>query len=407
MGVYDQWVNALFEGDEGSDVVARMRTYYTQNSKSGKLNDCTLRTKVSDVKNIFIRDFAAMSAAVHKKDKKALEDLKTRGRKKSKIVQDAIQSYFRDLSALREKAMVSTSCLAAVNAFDALPMAEQIKEIQRRDRKSDRRSLCEALGNHTAVKAAFAKLSVLPANVRSLRIFATESKRCDKRTSNSMLRRTKMFVPSAGAYLEHIETVLTRPDDYDVQLVIACLLAASGRRMTEVMSMQSTFKAIPFARGCDFYGQLKTSHRREYRIPLLVPFKTFEKALRFVKAWQGKTVTELTNKQISQRYQPNLSRFLNKKNDGEYANRIGGVHVHPHALRAIYMAFVLLVFDWRDMWDKRVAKYCYGHADKETTYHYDFVEIQHGLNKYRNSYGNFPLSEEELVASEEMNDELD
>lgn len=393
--VYDPWVSALFEGVDGAEVVQRMRTYYQEISKSGALNDCTLRTKVSEVKRRFMDEYEEIGRGMAKSE-----------RKMSKACRDALAAYAKGLKNLEEAAKeASAKCRGAVKEFGALPVRSQVREVRYRDHpKRDRQSLCEPFGDDLGVKAAFAALVVLPTNLETLQLLASETQRCAKKTSMSMLRRPKTVIPSLGKFIDAVNAALRAPELdakgrlSEPHLVIACLLAACGRRTTEVMSWRSTFEELKgFDSGCVFSGQLKTrgSVSGAYKIPLLVPFTSFRNALNHLRTWQGTDAAQLTNKQISVRYQGGLSKwFASQKN-------LGGIKgVHPHLLRAIYMAVVLKVFNWGSHWDKRIAKYCLGHAEKETTYHYDFIEITSGAKKYSKRFGVFPLSEAELRASE-------
>ena len=391
MSVYDPWITALFEGVDGAEVVKRMRAYYRDEVKPvGELNECTLRTKVSDVKRRFMDEYEGIARGGSKR-----KQLSTACRK-------ALKRYQDDLAALDAAAKpASAKCRAAVAEFAALPVRDQVREVRYRDHpKRNRASLCEPFGDRQEVRDAFAKLAVLPENVETLQLRASESQRCAKHLSKQMLRREKTFVPSLDAFTAFLGATLEAPHEQKPQLVIACLLAACGRRTTEVMNPRSGFAPLAgFARGCVFEGQLKTRHHAAYKIPLLVPYVTFRTALDRIRAWQGEDAAALTNKQLSVRYQGGLSRFFAGRDD------FGGIEgAHPHLLRAVYMAIVLKVFDWGRQRNQRIAKYCLGHAEKETSYHYDFVEIQSGAKKYAKKFGVFPLSEAELRAAEDDDD---
>ena len=152
--------------------------------------------------------------------------------------------------------------------------------------------------------------------------------------------------------------------------------------------------------GCYFTGQVKTAVQFTYTIPLLVPFRLFARGLDAVRKWQGdmREVRALDNNQVSKRYQPNLSRHL--KAEG---NDFGGLHVHPHMMRACYMRLVLHLFDWGDHRDKRIAKYCLGHALGNTSDHYDHIRLVTSDLKYgRGSFGTFPVAEDELRRVEKL-----
>lgn len=367
--VYDKWVKALLEGAEGSDVIAMMRKHYTRQAKNNgeeQLNECTLRTKVSDVKKMFLLSEASSNQRnTHMEYEKGVQRLIKASKGAHKNSKDA------------------------VNRFLKLPLDQQAKEIRYED----------GLGTgHEAIDAAFSSIKVLPDTLESFRVDPKENESCKRDASARLLRKKKFEVPSLQQVLEHTLNVLKEPEK-NPNMTIAALLVASGRRTTEMMNGTSKFSRLEgHAHGCHFCGQLKARRHVKtmtFKIPLLVEFTKFKKAFDFIRKWQG-DVKHLSNKQISTRYQPNLQRHLK-------THKFGGLDANPHLFRAIYMRAVLLMYDWGSHRDKRIAKYCLGHAEGTTSDHYDHVVVVDS-KQHKNVLGAFPMTEEELVEIEEIVD---
>lgn len=375
-----KWVDALLDGKtKGETVVDWMRDHYLRvarirGGESATLNECTLRTKVSDIK------------------RRALTTELRPGQ------QRAHAEYEAGMAALRAAAATADArCKAAVDEFDALDLHAQAKVVHRRQGHyptTNRASLCERLSENAGVAKAFASLKVLAPSFDTFHLDREETSVCVRRSNMRLLRKKTIKVPDAHRLLAHTEEVLQAPHEVPIYEVVAALLFASGRRTTEVLNGRSSFEAIKgYPHGCYFSGQLKARRKvrqMRYKIPLLVAFPLFQKALAFVRAWQG-DVTDLTNKQVSSRYQPNLQRYLAE-------HEIGGMHVRPHMLRSIYMRLVMKLFDWGEHRKRRVSKYCLGHTLSKESEHYDHIELQDAKLTVR--FKKFPLTEEEMEAVE-------
>lgn len=380
---YDEWVNMLLSGTPGKRVVEKMREYYedaaqqTAETLSARLkeekdpkkrealqeriarasdgpNECTLRTKVSDIKK-------AVLLAVPKK-----------GQHNTHPTYEAYKNKLKDAG----KKSHSSECAAAVKDFLNLDLQQQAKELQMRDSPKStegRISLCDRIkgGGDADVADAFAKLRVIPESLETFRIAQTEAESCRRTQNLRLLRKKKIVIKYVTKPLNHAKKILSEPKDAPIYAVIAALLFVCGRRTTELLNQRSEFMEISnYAYGCRFKGQLKCRpavNKTAYVIPLLVPFSLFQAGLDVVQAWQG-DVKGLSNKAVSVRYQGNLQNFL-------ASNPFGGVSVTPHCLRAIYMRYVLIVFDWLDHRDKRVAKYILGHSSQHQADAYDHIEI--------------------------------
>ena len=64
------------------------------------------------------------------------------------------------------------------------------------------------------------------------------------------------------------------------------------------------------------------------------------------------------------------------------------------------MRYVLTVFDWSDHRDKRVAKYCLGHASERQGDSYDHIDLKND-KALENTLGTFtPLTEADMTRFE-------
>lgn len=357
-----------------------MRRHYTAvaEAKGRTLNECTLRTKVTDIKKLAMH-------AVPKSDQRNTHPTYDEGIKRLQRARDDTDS---------------AACGRNVDEFLAKHPFLQLKDVSRNNTSRGRKSLCEQFDD-PRVQKAFTALRIVPENFESFHITLSETERCKKAEETRLLRKKVIVIPDSRKMHRHAGNVLARPTEWNIHEVIAALCFASGRRTTELLNGHSVFTPLEHvhAHACVFQGQLKTAqHVNEmpYKIPLLVPYEDFDRGLRTVRAWQSSADTvdplaeikALTNKQVSNRYQPNLQRHLK-------ANLFGGVRVRPHMLRAIYVRYVLLVFDWGDETDRRIAKYCLGHASSKQQQHYDHIKLRK-VGPMERIFGVFPLSEEEL-----------
>ena len=416
--VYDPWVRDLLNPKvKGSDVVEKMRKHYTAvavenknkkgkeggeeeegeekatNSKA-KLNECTLRTKVSDVKR------RALSVKQ--------EDLEKGQRNTHKEYETGI----RRLTKAGKKA--KGECGEAVREFLAMELHEQAKEVQRREaarHEGDARSsLCMRFGKNKEVDRAFSALKVVPDSFLSMRVERKETDACRRASQTRLLRKPAFPINDAWKLLSHCRSVLAFPRDHPPYAVIASLLLATGRRTAELLNGRSHFEEWPaHTNACLFCGQLKASARvrdgMRYAIPLLAPHSDVEEAIEVVQEWQGgkEEAEKLTNKQVSVRYQPAMHRFLSgDPRLGAEPGGFGGEKaLRPHTLRAVYTRYSLLLFDWGSLTDRRVAKYLLGHASAGHVQHYDHVKLRKA-GKLEGEQGAFPIREEEMRRVEEV-----
>lgn len=404
--VEQQWVNQLLDGVPGEKVVEHMRKHYTptEGPKKGVLNECTLRTKVTDVKKM------ALLATPKKGQRNVHPDYKSGLEKLRGLKDDTNELCARSIDAFLNPPDVRED-------DEAGRRYEQMKLLRKSRSTHGRKSLCRHFDGNEDVQRVFAELRLLPDNFETFRVKDVETERCKRTSETRLLRKDVFVVNDAYNMLQYAKAVLEKPGVFNIQEVIAALLFVSGRRTTEILNCRSTFEPMAhgYRHGCAFSGQLKTNHNvntMTYTIPLIVPFSVFINGLDAVRNWQKPTanIKALTNRQVSRRYQPNLQRHLAEHG---FAGVLG---IRPHLLRAIYMRFVLEMFDWGKRTERRVAKYCLGHSSSQHQQHYDHVELKNDANlktvliirsnrlgsKRVTNESVFPLSESELQRVEEL-----
>ena len=390
-------------GVDGKDVLAEMEQHYAETKRthrneqddSSKANPCTLRNNVSKVWRAFLNQ-----------DKKTLE----RGRRVRH------RSYISGAAAMKRAAKgASAECRKAVDAFLAMPLSEQLEHTRRHARRDGTRaSVCNAFSESDAVNDAFRKLRLLPEEAARFKIEREVSRQCDERIKQRLLEKPTIEVASLSATVTELHRILLHAEMVSREALICALLCVCGRRFTELLNGRSTFEPHPLSEfACIFSGQLKTRKDVDdgptYAIPLLIEFRTFERAVKALRRRVGPTAS-LTNAQVSARFQPGTSRFLHGRSSGDVE---GGPFAQlpitrPHDFRAFWTAACVVVFalhkqGWRL---RRVVRYVLGHADTSTSESYDHVIIEpEDESSFTALFGTpfpkkFPLTEEDLRLAE-------
>jgi hypothetical protein len=383
--VYDPWVKQLLAGVDGAKVVQQMRAHYTEAAKetarkrnedpsAAKYNDCTLRTKVSDVK------------------KRVLNAKPGKGERNTH------PEYNGDVRRLRDAAKrASAGCQKCVERFLGMGLSEQEREVRYYDNPCGREDgLCF---DDSGVRDVFVKMRVLPETLKTFAVDQRESTRCVLKSRQQLKYKETITLTNVDELVAAAINILKEPSKAiaagNINELVSALLFVSGRRTTEIMNGKSTFQALPGSSRqhvCVFQGQLKSKRDFAYKIPLLVTFKQFKRGLNALRNWQRSKhpdFAELDNKEVSMRYQPNLQRHLTQN---DFLG-VPGVRVRPHMLRGAYVRIVLSAFDWGQMRDKLVASYILGHANEKNADYYDHVKVE---EKFKLELGKMPLTMQEL-----------
>lgn len=205
-------------------------------------------------------------------------------------------------------------------------------------------------------EAALARLRILPPACDTFCLTKQQTIQLKRKREDSQIKKNESLIRIDAPTLLRVVTTLLEdasPTTSFAKLILP-LLVASGRRLTEICNGRSTFTAVDDTEyACIFDGQLKKRGKATpYRIPLLVPFPAFTKALRALRTKQG-AIQELTNAQVKNRYQGNTQNAI-----AVILPMPKGVHIHD--LRSTYMAFVSIQF--RSPYTfARTAMLCLGH----------------------------------------------
>lgn len=416
--VIARWAKEIERGKDdrgtGKRVLKMMEEYYEKHGKeSGTVNMCTLRSKITKVRTAYLKH--ATENRLHTQFNATKQALLTAG----------------------ASADVPKKCKTAIGAFLKLSPHEMAKEHARFRRKRKRgteqkSSLCDAFESPdsaknstpiTAVRTAFENLKIAPPAFETFHLATDDSAWCKKRQQSALLERdvirindpVQLLVQSCRDIIKACAQpgfkfqrkprggLRTGPSPYDL---IAALLLASGRRTTELLNGNSTFESSGSRERfcCLFRGQLKRDSTDEppYLIPLLCTFDEFDTAYHVLQTWQGKSLTKDSTK-TSVLYQGNLSKHMNSK-ESNFAKQ--GL-TKPHQLRALYVQYVLKMFDWGTARDVRVAKYVLGHVSADTSDNYDHIrfaddtlaallKFKTSLSKKQGSFGSRIIEEYEM-----------
>ena len=125
-----------------------------------------------------------------------------------------------------------------------------------------------------------------------------------------------LHVTEGGKLFEWLSGFLGTEDGAGEENALVCaLLLCSGRRFAEIMNGRSTFRQVEGSRyHCLFEGQVKKrGDGKAYTIPLLCQYTEFERGLSALRARQPADITNLTNKEVSNKYQVKMRTYLTEK----------------------------------------------------------------------------------------------
>jgi hypothetical protein len=227
----------------------------------------------------------------------------------------------------------------------------------------------------------FKEIRLLPDNMQTFHLSKDEIAESQEKNSKSIIKRNEKIicVQNSGEVWEEQISILEHGSSNQA-LEILALLFVSGRRECEILNGRSVFVEVenmPFH--TEFTGQLKKQKNvlieedeQKYVIPLLCSFRLFQKALIRFRQKQKSDVSQMTNKQISQRYKTRI--FENK-------------HIFPmirkvHDLRCLYISYVNVLFQ-HNTTIPNLCMICLGHSDMHCTLHYMNTKIE----RYENIIG--------------------
>lgn len=205
----------------------------------------------------------------------------------------------------------------------------------------------------------------LPENARKCCITRSETNACKRAAASRVVEKNRCKVRVNGdLLLSRARACVSTPKD--VCSVALALLVLTGRRTCEVLNGTSSVRECG-RHAIAFTGQAKRrGGARPYCIPVL------EEASIVVRAWAwlhnacGNVAR--SNGETSRRYQSALRRALLK--DAAMAQAM-----HVHALRGLYVRFVLNLFEWSEASDAYVAMRILGHASLQESLAYTVFDV--------------------------------
>lgn len=242
---------------------------------------------------------------------------------------------------------------------------------------------CHAFFENIETNNLFAKLKLIPDNMKSYAIEKNDQKISKEKKMSSLLKRneTKIEIFNTEQILQDQIFIIKNGCSSKIKEIIA-LLFVSGRRETEILNGKSKFEEIhnrPFH--VRFTGALK--RKRDLisvpdtciEIPLLCKAEFFIQALQTMRSKQSDDIMNLTNKQVSQRYCSQINTACKK---------IFPMLTKPHDIRGIYAKIVDVKFKHTASFPK-VCMYCLGHDIIQDSLHYMVFELNDLV--YDTNYG--------------------
>lgn len=214
-------------------------------------------------------------------------------------------------------------------------------------------------------------LQLLPPNFATFCLTKEESLRCKEQSDAAQLNKNDnvIIVKNASNILSNVQFNLENCERISLSLLACCLMIASGRRLAEIMNGKSVFVEVSTT-FVQFDGQLKKrGFVKPYTIPLLIESKLFIRAFETLRDKQLRNCPNfntLTNSQITEKYQGNLSRQL-KISFKQFH--------HIHVFRSFYISAVYQMYQLNVTF-ARCAMLCLGHDDLKESLSYNNVKLE-------------------------------
>lgn len=344
-----------------SAVHKQLRARYSASERGGKNPECTLMSKMSLVKGLY------MDATPGKGEANEHPTLR------------------RSIAALKEliPKVKSEECRQNLKKFvDAsTPLKARYKE-WKRSRTDD---FCVDMKDEPEVLRVFKDMKILPAAMDHFHLDIATFRACMRKSTKALEEKneTAAVVNNADAVLDRLRD-LVRERSNMFRLLVG-LLGCSGRRTTEVASQRSAFCATSHPQVVMFRGQLKRNSLHEappFPIPIIgVTAREWLDALAALREDQGPMPEDQTNRGVSVRFQSNSRKQMLKHITKDFPGL-----ATLHDLRSFYAAVVYKSFDWKNFTFPRVVKQVLGHTSMKQFFNYNALQVS-GLSVH---YGPFP-----------------
>lgn len=189
---------------------------------------------------------------------------------------------------------------------------------------------------------------------------------------NKMKKNQSVTHVNADKLVEFAYNILSSVNSVRKYDLIIALLICTGRRTTEITNGRSKFLKGRHPRMCKFIGQLKTSIKKPYFIPLLLDFRLVQQGVKALRALQTTDTKRMSNAAISRKYQSGLRRHIKSKPIFAAINRI-------HDFRGIYAMVCYKSFRYTNKKPSMAyAVMCVlGDSDLDDSTVYTTFDIQH------------------------------
>jgi ribosomal protein L19 len=344
------------------DEVLKMLKVRPGRATSSNLSDCTLVTKISLIRRLFM-DYPVeypLSMANQQFDRIAVSE--------DGILARAPDSQLGILINLAQSLPSNSKCRSRLMSISKSSLRTQYKACTFHSIKDH----CFGVDE---VDKLIQKIRILPTFMDGLSVDEGTMATCKKKMKQSNMNKNENMhvINNAGTIIERATQILELPKNATLCQLIIGLCIASGRRMTEICNGMSRFEQIQgMSSGTRFFGQLKKTRLAEeedegYNIPLIcVPYKTLLGALNEFRTRQS--VKNLSNDDVSLRYQSNVRRRL-RREFPEFKN--------VHQLRAFYAVVVNKFFDFGGYTLPRVTMHILGHSSLNNFFNYNTLSVNH------------------------------
>ena len=344
--VVDECVAALLKNTRGGDIVHKLRTHFkTVNS---------LNTNLSHVRMKYLRQLSHPSG------------------------------YDESVATLRRKMQQTTTTSTnerdRVEKFLSLPLRHQYCIKQAHQRRVD------TLTTNVSINEMIDRIPLVPTNFKELRLRADEQQQCRQvqRSRREIKNASVRMHTNPQEMLDHVKREIQSCSESTshVYSLGAALLAASGRRFIEIFNCRSTFEPVQdYIFAALFTGQAKKRNNPSppYVIPLLVPYKDFNKAYEVFKTIQSSQAKlhnkvapcDRTNEELEgqnrflRTWLTRTDRNTNLRSQIAYRDLD-----NVKNFREIYLQYVKHLFDIPPWSDNYLSQKVHGHDGLETSLAY-------------------------------------
>lgn len=203
-----------------------------------------------------------------------------------------------------------------------------------------------------------ASLKILPPNFDSFKLPPDIEKECKRIAAHNLkvknenckiLLESRKALESVVSYLTLAGNASGQSESISENKLAVCLLFVTGRRTSEILNGESTFKKGPTDMSLTFTGQLKKNlvgeeKEESYEIPILCTADIFLKAFSVLREKQNNVKRD--NAAVNSKYASNLSFWCKKMFKVQPSSNSVASHIRVHDLRALYVVLAYQLFQY-------------------------------------------------------------